>query len=237
MFKTKPIALIIGVLIMSSAIGYFIFAWQEPTKAPPQGNVPSPINVGPASQSKEGIISAPAFYDRDNMLFYINPSGQSVFSTICMGSACRTSWPETGIVTTYQMTTSSYIVSPYYYAGRVSYSCPAGSDVVNIQISQNMTSVGGVIWAPESGCTGPYPYNQENVCKYSISGSTITLEAKVIEVTTGGMYGTCRDGRAFVSSCYPRSLDPWAITKAQCELGPNPCKIEFQCGIKQTVGQ
>jgi len=54
MEKAKSIALILGVLAMSVFVGYFIFAWTEPTQPPPQGNVPAPINVGPQGQAKEG---------------------------------------------------------------------------------------------------------------------------------------------------------------------------------------
>jgi hypothetical protein len=52
----KLILLAIGVLAMSLAIGYFVFAWVEPTAPPPQGNVPAPINVGNASQTKAGRL-------------------------------------------------------------------------------------------------------------------------------------------------------------------------------------
>ena len=50
----KTIALLVGVVAMALAISYFVFAWTEPTQAPPGGNVPAPLNVGPAGQSKAG---------------------------------------------------------------------------------------------------------------------------------------------------------------------------------------
>jgi hypothetical protein len=48
------ILLTVGVLAMSLAIGYLVFAWVEPTAPPPGGNVPAPINVGSAEQWKSG---------------------------------------------------------------------------------------------------------------------------------------------------------------------------------------
>lgn len=44
------VALFIGVNYLS--------AWTPPTEAPPSGNVPPPINVGPSLQSKSGILQA-----------------------------------------------------------------------------------------------------------------------------------------------------------------------------------
>lgn len=35
-------------------LAFAVFAWQEPSQAPPGGNAPAPLNVGPTGQSKEG---------------------------------------------------------------------------------------------------------------------------------------------------------------------------------------
>jgi hypothetical protein len=48
------ILLMVGILAMSLAIGYLVFAWVEPGANPPQGNVPAPINVGDVAQGKLG---------------------------------------------------------------------------------------------------------------------------------------------------------------------------------------
>jgi len=55
--KTKSLALILGVLVMSFFVSYFILAWTEPAQSPPEGNVPTPINVGLASQTKAGSLN------------------------------------------------------------------------------------------------------------------------------------------------------------------------------------
>jgi hypothetical protein len=52
----KFILLMVGVLSMSLAIGYLVFAWVEPGANPPQGNVPAPINVGDVVQTKTGRL-------------------------------------------------------------------------------------------------------------------------------------------------------------------------------------
>jgi len=56
MKKTKSIALILGVLIMSLGAGYLAIAWTEPGQAPPAGNVSDPLNVSLTAQSKEGAL-------------------------------------------------------------------------------------------------------------------------------------------------------------------------------------
>jgi len=60
----KFILSMVGVLVMSLIIGYFVFAWQEPTAPPPQQNVPAPINVGSQDQIKAGGLSVGAFISR-----------------------------------------------------------------------------------------------------------------------------------------------------------------------------
>lgn len=54
MKKTKNIALILGVIILSLTLSYFVIAWTEPTAEPPAENIKAPINVGTNSQAKEG---------------------------------------------------------------------------------------------------------------------------------------------------------------------------------------
>jgi len=56
MKKTKDIALILGVLVISLAIAYLATAWTEPSQTPPLENVPAPLNAGVVGQSKEGPL-------------------------------------------------------------------------------------------------------------------------------------------------------------------------------------
>lgn len=48
--KSTILGLTLGVLLA----GYAVFAFQAPTQAPPGGNVPAPLNVGPQDQTKTG---------------------------------------------------------------------------------------------------------------------------------------------------------------------------------------
>lgn len=53
MFR-KILPQIIALLFLA---GFVAYAWTEPASAPPGGNVPSPINVGPAAQTKQGNLT------------------------------------------------------------------------------------------------------------------------------------------------------------------------------------
>ncbi len=37
-------------------VGFVVYAWTEPTSAPPTGNVAAPINIGPTAQTKQGDL-------------------------------------------------------------------------------------------------------------------------------------------------------------------------------------
>ena len=50
----KLISISFGVLILTVFLGFYIFAWTEPSQAPPGGNILAPLNVGPLGQVKEG---------------------------------------------------------------------------------------------------------------------------------------------------------------------------------------
>jgi hypothetical protein len=51
------ITTVLSVLFLAA---FCALAWQEPSQDPPQGNVPAPLNIGSASQTKEGILSVSA---------------------------------------------------------------------------------------------------------------------------------------------------------------------------------
>jgi len=86
----KQIAFILSVVILSFLVGYAISrAWTEPTVAPPDGNVSAPVNIGTTAQTKQGGLTvgntsgdfyAPNLIDINDTNYYVNPSGQSVFS-------------------------------------------------------------------------------------------------------------------------------------------------------------
>jgi hypothetical protein len=55
MENSKNLSLLFSSLI-TFLISYLVFAWQEPTLPPPQGNIPAPLNVSLQAQSKEGAL-------------------------------------------------------------------------------------------------------------------------------------------------------------------------------------
>jgi hypothetical protein len=44
------------IIAMLFLAGFVAWAWTEPTSAPPSGNAPTPINVGPTAQTKQGDL-------------------------------------------------------------------------------------------------------------------------------------------------------------------------------------
>lgn len=50
------------------------FAWTSPNQAPPDGNVPAPINVGTAAQVKNGALSVNRFMVNEHMMV-VGPVG------------------------------------------------------------------------------------------------------------------------------------------------------------------
>jgi len=75
---------LIAVLIMGGAA--FAANFTDPTQSPPNGNVEAPINVGSTAQAKAGNFGANAI------------AGQWVqgVTGLCIGSDCRSAWPEGG---------------------------------------------------------------------------------------------------------------------------------------------
>jgi hypothetical protein len=55
MENSKNLSLLFSSLI-TFLISYLVFAWQEPTLPPPQGNIPAPLNVSLQAQAKEGAL-------------------------------------------------------------------------------------------------------------------------------------------------------------------------------------
>ena len=53
----KIVSLAFGVLVICFAVGFYIFAWTEPTTTPPGGNVPAPLNVSNIGQPKMGGLA------------------------------------------------------------------------------------------------------------------------------------------------------------------------------------
>jgi hypothetical protein len=60
--KGEIVRAIVLSLILTSGIGYALADWVAPTSAPPTGNTPPPVNIGGATQVKNGNFSLGAGY-------------------------------------------------------------------------------------------------------------------------------------------------------------------------------
>lgn len=84
----KIVILSFGVLVICFATAFYVVAWQEPAQAPPDGNVPAPLNAGATGQSKAGglILNTSGA-----------PNGLIVDKgNLCLGDDCRSEWPAAG---------------------------------------------------------------------------------------------------------------------------------------------
>jgi hypothetical protein len=116
-FKTFITKSILPILISTFIVITILYAWQEPTQPPPQGNVSAPINVSASTQIKAGplalnasgtsptglIVNRDAIFLNGNVgIGTTNPTqkldvaGYVKGTGLCIGSDCRTSWPSGG---------------------------------------------------------------------------------------------------------------------------------------------
>lgn len=71
--------------------GFAVYAWTEPSQAPPGGNVSAPLNAGPTGQSKEGGLILNTGGAANGLIVQ---QGTSTFNgNVCIGVACRNTWP------------------------------------------------------------------------------------------------------------------------------------------------
>jgi hypothetical protein len=96
-------ALISGILILG--VGYYAFAWTNPTQNPPGGNVPAPVNIGSDSQTKSGSFFSSATLGGVTV---------NATSSLCIAGDCKTAWSQVGGS---QWTTSGSDI--YYNTGNV----------------------------------------------------------------------------------------------------------------------
>jgi len=70
--------LVFSVLVLCFLATLYIFAWTEPSVAPPGGNVAPPLNTSSTPQTKPARLTFAEFYDSNNNSYYVNPAGSSV---------------------------------------------------------------------------------------------------------------------------------------------------------------
>ena len=54
--SSKIVSIVFSILVICFAVSFYIFAWTEPTTAPPGGNVFPPLNTGGDAQIKTGAL-------------------------------------------------------------------------------------------------------------------------------------------------------------------------------------
>jgi len=69
----KLLTLVFSVLVLCFLATLYIFAWTEPSVAPPGGNVATPLNTSSTTQTKTGELRFPIFRDSDNTAYYVDP--------------------------------------------------------------------------------------------------------------------------------------------------------------------
>jgi len=206
LISPKIVSVTFGILVLLFVVGFYIFAWQEPSEAPPGGNVPAPLNTGPIGQSKEGGLILNTG-DAENGL--IIDKGK-----LCLGTDCISSWSQagTGVVTTYRMSAVSTATAEVK-----TYDCPEGTEAV------------------QTYCKSA-PYRCDNNilaegCSCSVSGRTATLTAYVLRsVNPCECVAPCCPAVGAVNNCSVAGLS----CGGACT--PSSCEMEFQCGIKTEVG-
>ena len=59
LISPKVIAVTFGVLTITFLAVFYIFAWTEPSVAPPSGNTATPLNVSNTAQTNTGNLALP----------------------------------------------------------------------------------------------------------------------------------------------------------------------------------
>ncbi len=104
--RFRLVLICLGVIVLSLASGFGLrlafAAWQEPTEAPPGGNVPAPINVGSANQTKDGGLTIGGVFrvsGAGSGAVIGNPTGDNQgpgalnAEKLCIQGICQTEWP------------------------------------------------------------------------------------------------------------------------------------------------
>lgn len=192
--KSTILGLTFGVLL---AFGVAVSAFQSPTQAPPGGNVPAPLNVGPATQTKQGGLIVSGGLDSPRVgtqQLCVGPVGAQV---------CKTTWPAglapTDVVAMGVMRRSYSAIpccgSPGYWVNNM------GADLQEYDPRAVMSISSSAATCPgPSGCTQQYTNNWYFSCSSGFRiGSTSVLDAAANWCNTLGPFphSGCVGGACF----------------------------------------
>ena len=91
------------IIVSLFLAGFVAYAWTEPAGAPPNGNVPAPINVGTTLQYKSGTLGIGGV---------LRAYSDAIFDgNVCIGGACKSAWP-VGESVMYLRATKDYMGAP-----------------------------------------------------------------------------------------------------------------------------
>ncbi len=163
--SSKITVLTFGILVISFLAAFYVVAWQEPSSAPPNGNVSVPLNTSNTGQSKAGGL--------------ILNTGGAVNGLVvdkgnlCLGTDCRSTWPVGGNV---------LVVNGS--------SCPSGYSAVMYYYQPNTCSSQLCWWSPQVGYFGCQPYSS---CT-TPSGWGLAISALYYDYFTNDWYPSYPNG-------------------------------------------
>ena len=85
MHSIKFLGLTLGIALSIFAISLAVYAWTAPTVAPPDGNVPAPINIGTTTQTKAGALGVVGVFQANNAVHLAVGGGNVGIGTTAPG--------------------------------------------------------------------------------------------------------------------------------------------------------
>ena len=86
MHSIKFLGLTLGIALSIFAISLAVYAWTAPTAAPPDGNVPAPINVGTTTQTKAGALGVGGVFTANSAVHLAVGGGNVGIGTTAPGA-------------------------------------------------------------------------------------------------------------------------------------------------------
>jgi hypothetical protein len=155
--RTSQLVFSVSLFVFGAVLcGTAAYSWTGPTGAPPDSNVAAPLNVGTASQIKDGALSVNGFsnvgssyiagdlgVDITSPLQKVHVNGRVRATGFCIGATCITAWPDEG----------GYGATAYtpWLSGTGSWNtCPSGRVMTGLQTTSGS---GGVMMDMRIRCT------------------------------------------------------------------------------------